>query len=118
MPAKCEISAEITKDQLDSLFKAASVLNVGYVALVSNGKTIQLTVFNKSNDSSCGNSYSIDVGKGDGNTFKQIWAVENLKIIPGNYDLRISANRISEFKSTDTDLVYWIALDTDSSYGE
>jgi len=117
-PAKFEISAEISKEQIDQLMKAASVLNVEYIALTSDGKSVLLSVFNKSNDNSTGNSYSIRIAKGDGSKFRQIWAAEHLKIIPENYDLRIKANRISEFKSTDSDLTYWIALDTDSSYDE
>jgi hypothetical protein len=43
---------------------------------------------------------------------------ENLKIIPGDYNVSISSKGISYFKSVNTDLEYWIALEPTSEYGE
>ena len=43
---------------------------------------------------------------------------ENLKIVPGDYDVDISSKGISHFKNTSSDLEYWIALEPTSEYGE
>ena len=42
--------------------------------------------------------------------------IENLKILEGNYEVKVSAKGISHFKNKDVDLEYFIALEPDSSY--
>ena len=56
---------------------------------------------------------------GDGATkkFNIIFKKDNLKIIPGDYNVTI-ANGISHFKNNKLDLEYWIALEANSDYGE
>ena len=43
---------------------------------------------------------------------------ENLKLVPGDYNISISSKGISHFKNVKTDLEYWIALEPASEYGE
>ena len=43
--------------------------------------------------------------------------VENIKIIPGSYDVVVSSKLISEFTSNKFDLKYYIALEPDSTFG-
>ena len=43
---------------------------------------------------------------------------ENLKLLRGDYNVKISSKAISQFTHNDIDLTYWIALEPDSSYGE
>ena len=69
---------------------------------------------NKKNDSS--NDYSEEVGKGVTKNFNIVMKKENLKIIPGDYDVAISSKGISHFKNTNLDLEYWIALEPTSEY--
>ena len=77
--------------------------------LLENNK---LTVRDKKNDS--GNCYSTNVdAKGDG-TYKFYFKTENLKLIPGSYDVTVSSKNISHFKNGKTQ--YWIALEPESSY--
>ena len=65
------------------------------------------------------NDYSVKVGEGVTKKFNVVFKRENLKIIPGDYDVTIS-NGISHFKnkSSKMDLEYWIALEANSDYGE
>ena len=42
---------------------------------------------------------------------------ENLKIVPGNYDVVVSAKLLSRFQNKNLDVTYYIALEPDSSFG-
>ena len=47
-----------------------------------------------------------------GSTFN--FKTENLKIIPGDYDVAVSSKSISHFKNKVKPIEYWIALEPDS----
>ena len=61
------------------------------------------------------NVVSIDVGKTD-NEFCLNYKIENLKIIPGSYDVIISEQLISKFTNQNFDLTYFVGLESDSSF--
>ena len=42
--------------------------------------------------------------------------VENIKILPGNYDVVVSQKLLSRFTSKNQDLTYYIALEPDSTF--
>ena len=44
--------------------------------------------------------------------------VENLKLMPGTYDVSVSSKKISHFKNTSVDIEYYIALEPESRYGD
>ncbi len=44
--------------------------------------------------------------------------MENIKIIPGAYDVVISSKLLSEFTNTQYNLKYFIALEPDSTFSE
>jgi hypothetical protein len=71
-------------------------------------------VRDKKNDTS--NDYSIVVGETDNPSFTFNFKVENIKIIPGAYDVVVSQKLLSRFKSTDHNLCYYIALEPDSAF--
>jgi hypothetical protein len=58
---------------------------------------------------------SLDVGKVDAE-YKFWFKVENLKLMPGSYDVEVSSKKISHFTSTKLGVQYWIALEPESSY--
>ena len=54
-----------------------------------------------------------------GETDKQFefnFKMENIKIIPGSYDVVMSSKLLSEFTNTQYNLKYFIALEPDSTY--
>ena len=77
--------------------------------LLENNK---LTVRDKKNDS--GNCYSTNVDAQGSGTYKFYFKTENLKLIPGSYDVTVSSKNISTFKNGKTQ--YWIALEPESLY--
>lgn len=101
--------------ELQRLQKAASVYSVPDLCAVGDGSRIKLIATDKENKTS--NEYSIDVGETD-KVFSMNYKVENIKIIPGKYDVVISKKGISKFTNSSLNIVYYIALEPDSSFEE
>ena len=75
---------------------------------------MKVVVRDKKNDTS--NSFSITVGETD-KVFSFNFKVENIKILPGTYDIVVSSKLLSRFSSKNNDLTYFIALEPDSTIG-
>jgi ribosomal protein L28 len=110
---EAEINFTVTAAMLNMIHKTASVLRAADVSLVGDGSTITAVVGDKKN--ATGNSFSESVGTTD-KKFTVNLKVENLKMLPGDYDVSVSSKKISRFKATATDLVYYVAVEADSSF--
>ena len=114
-----DINFELKNDVLEDIMKKANVLKLADIGLKSCPKSQGLYLYatNKNNDTS--NDYSVQVGTGATKKFNIVFKKDNLKIIPGDYDVTI-ANGISHFvnKDANVELEYWIALEANSDYGE
>ena len=73
-----------------------------------------MVVRDKNNDTS--NEYSITVGETD-DTFVFNFKVENLKMIPGSYNVVVSKRLSARFVNEKYNLKYFIALEPDSTFG-
>ena len=99
--------------QLSKLLKASSVYQLPDLSAVGNGKEISLVVSDRKNDNS--NEYSLKVGKTE-QTFEFNFKIENIKLIPGSYDVQISKKNLAKFTNSNYNLEYFIALEPDSTY--
>jgi hypothetical protein len=108
-----DICFQIDSGKLNQLLRASSVYQVPDLCAVGDGEVIKLIIRDKENKTS--NEYSIDVGTTD-KVFCMNYKVENIKIIPGKYDVVISSKGISKFTNSDYNLVYFIALEPDSTF--
>lgn len=108
-----EVCFQLEHSQLDKLLKAAGVYKLQDLAVVGEAGVIKLVIRDKNNDTS--NEYSIIVGETD-QDFTFNFKVENIKIIPGSYDVVISKVLHAEFTSKNHKLKYFIALEPDSTY--
>ena len=112
-----DISFSMTEAEYSSILKAASILQSPHVAVESDGDKIMLTAFDAKNDSAHNNS--IEVGEGNGTKYRLTFSTDNLKMIPGSYDVEVSSKGISHFKNKTVDIQYWIALESKfTKYGE
>ena len=111
------IKFELKADDFENIMKKANILKLADVCLkgCTNSNSMYLYTTNKNNDAS--NDYSVKVGEGVTKKFDVVFKRENLKIIPGHYDVTIS-NGISHFKNKNSELEYWIAMEANSDYGE
>jgi hypothetical protein len=108
-----EVEFRLTTQILNMIHKTASVLRAADVSIVGDGANITAVVGDKKNAS--GNSFSEPVGSTD-KKFRVNLKVENLKMLPGDYDVSISSKKISRFKSSNNDLVYYVAVEADSTF--
>lgn len=108
-----DVCVTLTDDQIDRAKKSSAVLQIPDISLIGDGSKIYLTVRDKKNSGS--NSYNIEVGVTD-KVFQFNMKVENLKIIPGDYDVIISSKNLSKFTNHARAITYFIALEPDSTY--
>lgn len=108
-----DVTFTLTSDQFEMIRKTSSVLKAGDVSIVGDGSVLQVIVSDKKNATS--NAYTVDLGETDF-TFKANLKVENLKMLPGDYAVEISSKKISRFRNTSSDLVYYIAVEADSEF--
>ncbi len=109
-----DVHFELESGALDKLLKAAAVYQLPDLCVVGEAGVVKLVVRDKKNDTS--NSYSVDVGETD-KEFSFNFKVENIKIIPGSYDVIVSSKLLSEFTNSNYNLKYYIALEPDSTFG-
>ena len=109
-----DVSFELSTSHLDKLLKAAAIYQLTDLAVVGADGVVKIVVRDKKNDTS--NDFSIIVGETD-STFSFNFKEENIKILPGTYDVVVSQKLLSRFTCRDYDLTYYIALEPDSTFG-
>ena len=110
-----DVSFELKTEQLDKLLKAAGIYQLPDLSAIGEDGVVKLVVRDKKNETS--NTFAVVVGETEGN-FVFNFKVENIKLIPGSYDVVISQKLLSKFTCREHDLTYYIALEPDSSYEE
>lgn len=107
-----DVEFNLTADDLDWVIKTANVLQSPNVSVESDGDVVKLVMFDASNDSADISSIDLDV-QPQGKRYKLVFKTENLKMIPGQYDVKISSEGIANFKNVGGvyDLQYWIATE-------
>lgn len=106
-----DVQVNVTWDDLQSVLKAAGVLQFTEVAFVGqDGK-----VFLKAVDTSSTNAddYGIEIGE-TADEFSIVIKTDNLKLLPQDYQVTLCAKGISEFKGDSA--TYFVAIDTKSTY--
>ena len=108
-----DVTFDLSTDQLDKLLKAAAIYQLPDLAVVGGNGVVKVVVRDKKNDTS--NDFAITVGETDA-TFSFNFKVENIKILPGTYSVVVSQKLLSRFTNKNQDLVYYIALEPDSTF--
>ena len=108
-----DVCFEVSTEQLDKLLKAAAVYQLPDISAVGEGGVIKLVVRDKKNDTS--NDFAIVVGETE-DQFSFNFKVENIKVLPGTYEVVVSKKLLSRFESKSHDLTYYIALEPDSTF--
>ena len=109
-----DVCFELSTQQLDKLLKAAAVYQLPDLSAVGEAGVVKLVVRDKKNDTS--NEFCEIVGETN-SEFSFNFKVENIKILPGTYEVVVSQKLLSRFTSRDYDLKYFIALEPDSTFG-
>lgn len=109
-----DVCFQLDSVTLEKLIKAAAVYQLPDMSAIGENGVIKLVVRDKKNDTS--NEYAIIVGETSDN-FEFNFKVENIKIIPGAYEVVVSSKLLSQFTNTQHNLKYYIALEPDSTFG-
>jgi hypothetical protein len=106
-----DVRFTLKNEHLKEVERAAGVLSIPEIHLSGEDGNINL----KAADSkvSGGDVFSINVGNTD-KTFNAIFKIENLKIIPGDYEVSICSRGISHFAGKESE--YWIAVESNSTF--
>ena len=113
-----DVQFEFSSSTLSEVQKAASIIGAPDMVLegMSKGNSV-IKVTDKKNATA--NDFKVHVPV-DENTkdvpYKFWFKVENLKLIPGSYNVNVSSKKISHFSNTKVPVQYFIALEPESSY--
>ena len=109
-----DVCFQLESVTLEKLLKAAAVYQLPDLAAVGEAGVVKLVVRDKKNDTS--NEFAVVVGETDAD-FTLNFKGENIKIIPGAYDVVISSKLLAKFTNSSYNLIYYIALEPDSTFG-
>jgi hypothetical protein len=123
-----DISFKLEGEVFTQLIKSASVLELPDLAVHSDGKKMSLVVYDtdvKSTSDNIGDNYSVEIGDSE-QKYNLLFSVENMKLLPGDYDVDISilgkgTNKIrpvAQLKNTSGKVTYIIAMELNSEYNE
>ena len=110
-----DVCFQLDSVTLEKLLKAAAVYQLPDLSAIGEAGVVKLVVRDKKNDTS--NEYAVVVGETDKN-FTFNFKVENIKIIPGAYNVVISSKLLAQFTNENHNLKYFIALEPDSTFTE
>ena len=115
MPSE-DVTFELSNGDLSKMKKASAVIGAPDMVLENTDEPFKsiLNAIDKKNDTA--NNYSLDISTNGDGQFKFYFKVENLKLMDGSYDVSVSSRNISNFKSKNSDVEYWIALEPESTY--
>mgnify|MGYP003345959951 CR=1 FL=1 len=108
-----DVEFTLEASKLAMIQRTSSVLKATDVSIVGADGKLKVVVSDKKNDTS--NAYEMALGDTD-ETFKANLKVENLKMLPNDYQVSISKKKISRFKHTASDLTYYVAVEADSEF--
>ena len=113
-----EVKFTLSQDALSQIMKASNVLGTPEIAIEGGphpNDVIRLKALDVNNDST--DTFKVVLDEKSGHTFRFVFKTENMKMIPGNYDVEISSKGISHFTLQGQKLEYWIATESTSSFG-
>lgn len=106
-----DVEVEIEWDDLQSVIKAAGVLQLPEVAFVGDGSNCSLKAIDSNN--ATGDTFGVELGA-TSDTFQLIIKTENLKLIPQKYKVILCSKGISKFEGDS--VTYFIAIESKSTY--
>lgn len=108
-----DVCFQLESGILEKMMKASAVYQLPDLSAVGESGVVKLVVRDKKNDTS--NEYTSVVGETN-KEFTFNFKAENIKIIPGSYDVVISSKLLSQFTNSKFNIKYYIALEPDSVF--
>jgi hypothetical protein len=114
---ECEVEFELDEATFKKILRAAGALGHEKMTITAGDGGVNLTVVDSTDSTS--NAFEIQVpGTFEQDKFTFVLNISNLKLISGDYIVKVSSKLISNFKNKNVDVEYFIALEKSSTYGE
>jgi len=110
-----EVKFVLSQDALSQVMKASNVLGTPEIAVECDSGNINIKALDVNNDST--DTFTVALDEKSDNKFRFVFKTENMKMLPGNYDVEISSKGISHYIMQGQKLEYWIATESSSSFG-
>ena len=113
-----DVQFQFASSTLAEVTKAASIIGAPDMVLegTSKGNAV-LKVTDKKNATANDFKVGLSVDENTKDVPYKFWfKVENLKLIPGSYEVNVSSKKISHFSNTKAPVRYFIALEPESTY--
>ena len=105
----------VQDEQLRRIMKSSGILGLPDLSVVGEAGVVKLVVSDRKNDTS--NDFQIVVGETSAE-FCFNFKIENIKLVPGSYEVVISRKNLARFVNNALNLTYFIALEPDSKYND
>ena len=106
-----DIQFSLSGEELIQLQKASAVYSLPDLSFqsVEGENVIKLILSDKENDTS--NTYEQSISGCSTGTYSLDLKIENIRLLPGDYTVKVSKHLISEWTNQNLDLTYYIALE-------
>lgn len=102
-----EVTFRLTADVLKSTMGALGALQSTHIMVEGDGENVTIGVGKPADPTS--DTFRVDVGVSN-HSFKFAFKAENMKLLPGDYDVQLSSRSIAHLKCSDVE--YWVMADT------
>ena len=110
-----DVSFDLSAEALNWIFSMAAVLKCPNIVVKSDGDGGDINVWAMDVKGEIVDDATIKVGEGCESSFQAVLKVENLKILSGAYNVKISNVGVSVFKHSSKSVTYWIAIEKAAS---
>ena len=105
-----DIQFSLSGEELIQLQKASAVYSLPDLTFHTEAdNTVRLILSDRENDTS--NTYDLTVAGCSTDSYALDVKIENIRLLPGDYSVKVSKHLISEWTNTNLDLIYYIALE-------
>jgi hypothetical protein len=111
-----DVKFHFSEENFNWILRTANVLDSPNIAVRSDGEEVNLVTYDVNDDSVNSNYTSLPEVIPEGKKYNLVFKTENLKMLPGSYDVIISSRGIAKFVGTNNNLTYFATLETSSSY--
>jgi len=112
---KATIKFDLSENDLESIKKCSQIMDFENFAIVGNGENISLVAGGKKGEG----NFVISLDAETDDTFKAVFDINHLKLLPGDYSVSVSDKGLGHFKNEAVDVQYWITVQRElSRFGE
>ena len=111
------VSANIPDGLFNELYRISAVLQLPDLSFQSDGGPIYAILTDMKDPTS--NNYKVELeGDANGAEFQLNFKMENIRLLPGDYEVTFSKNVAAQFENQNQNLKYWFAMEPNSRYTE